>query len=347
MRRGYYGWDEGELPRDALVARSERLRAAMRAAGLDGLAFYTNIARPAAVSWLTGFTPYWSEGLLFLGLTEEPFFATALSKRVAEWMRAVTPVGGIVTTPKPAEFIGRRLAEGGARRLGVVELDMLPGGLAIELADAAPGVELVDATALFRAARLQRDDAERGLFAHASVIAREALARVDETGARDPLALVGLVEKAARDARVEDVQITLAADLARDARFTRVDRAGDIGAAFALRVSLGYKSTWTRRARSISTDPAIASRFAALEAAVDHFAARHDPAAAIGARARAAIESVPGARLLHWSLEDCRGSYPLECFASDAMGDAPATSCSVLTLAAVIDGVNWIASRAL
>ena len=346
MRRGYYGWNEAELPLATLAARRARLQAAMVDARLDGLAFYTNIARPAAVSWLTGFTPYWSEGLLFVGPEGEPEFATALSKRVAEWMRAVTPVGALLTTPKPAEYFAKRLASaGGPRRLGILELDMLPGGQAAEILAAAPNVELVDATALFRAARLQRDDAERGLFAHAAVIAREALAHIDSSASRDAFALVGAIEKSARDARVEDVQVTLAPDLARDGNFMRVDRAEAVGESFAIRASLAYKSTWARRTRSVSTNAALASRFAALEGALDTLIARHDPARPIGAQLDAAIKAVTGASLKGWMLEDCRGSYPLEIVAGDAIGDTTAGPCSILTVHALINGVNWIATR--
>ncbi len=346
MRRGYYGWDEAELPKAALDARRSRLQAAMTTAGLDGLAFYTNLARPAAVSWITGFTPYWSEGLLFVPREGAPEFATALSKRVGEWMRAVTPVGEIVCTPKPAEFFAKRLASGGgAKRLGVLELDMLPGGQAVELLEAAPNVELVDATALFQSVRSQRDDAERGLFAHAAVIAREALAGIDATAARDAYGLVGVVEKSMRDARVEDVQLTLAPDLSRDARFLRVDRADDIGDCFAIRASLAYKSTWVRRTRSIATTPALAARFAVLEAAIDTLVAKQNAAEPIGEQTIAAIATVPGAVLTSWSLEDCHGSYPLEIVAGDALGDAAAGACSVLTIHANVDGVNWVATR--
>ena len=346
MRRGYYGWDEAELPLATLAARRARLQAAMVDARLDGLAFYTNIARPAAVSWLTGFTPYWSEGLLFVGPEGEPEFATALSKRVAEWMRAVTPVGALLTTPKPAEYFARRLASmGGPRRLGVLELDMLPGGQAAEILAVAPDVELVDATDLFRAARLQRDDAELGLFAHGAVIAREALAHIDSSASRDAFALVGAIEKSARDARAEDVQVTLAPDLARDASFMRVDRAEAVGESFAIRASIAYKSTWVRRARSVSTDAALASRFAALEGALDTLIARHDPTRPIGAQLANALHAVPGASLKGWTLEDCRGSYPLEIVAGEEIGDATAGACSILTVHALINGVNWIASR--
>lgn len=62
MRRGLLSWDEAEVPAAVLDARVEQLRAAMAEAGLDAMLLYNNFPRPAAVSWLTHFIPYWSQG---------------------------------------------------------------------------------------------------------------------------------------------------------------------------------------------------------------------------------------------------------------------------------------------
>ncbi len=66
MRRGLMGWNAEELPKAALEARIARLRAAMQRGGFDAALFYTNLVQPSAVTWLTGFTPYWSDGMLLL-----------------------------------------------------------------------------------------------------------------------------------------------------------------------------------------------------------------------------------------------------------------------------------------
>ena len=101
MRRGLMGWDAQELPLGTLEARIGRLQASMQKNGLQAMLIYTNLVRPSAVSYLTGFTPYWSEGILLVGRTGPPVFATALSKRVASWIRSVSPVGEIVNAPRP------------------------------------------------------------------------------------------------------------------------------------------------------------------------------------------------------------------------------------------------------
>src|SRR5437899_11279051 len=115
MRRGLMGWDEAELPKSALAARLARLRAAMALDGLDALLLYTNIVRPSAVCWLTGFTPYWIESLLLVPRDGAPMLASALSKRVADWIRATSQIEDIVNTPKPGAAIGARLAAATAR----------------------------------------------------------------------------------------------------------------------------------------------------------------------------------------------------------------------------------------
>src|SRR6202790_51918 len=129
MRRGLMAWDENELPRSVLTQRIEGLRAVMNRDGLDGCIFYTNLVQPSAVTYLTGFTPYWSDGLLLVPKSGAPVFATALSKRVANWISSTNPVSEIVHTPKPGGAVGGRLAADGCRRIGGLGLGRLPGGL--------------------------------------------------------------------------------------------------------------------------------------------------------------------------------------------------------------------------
>ncbi len=349
MRRGFYGWDARELPLEALEARTRRLQEAVRAEKLDGLLLYTNIARPAAVSWLTGFTPYWSEGLLFVPPQGAPDFATALSNRVAEWMRSVTPTGSILCTPRPAELFGKRLAEEKANRLGVLELDMLPGGQAAALTTAAPSLELVDATALFQRARGARDDAETALFNRAAEIARASFNAISPAAIAKAHAAMGALEKAARDQRVEEIFVVIAPNLARDANFLRVDRAPNVGASFAVRASLAYKSTWARLTRSFSTDALTAAKFAAFDASFEAALTRLDPGKSLQAQLVAAFAGHKGASLTHWSLESCRGSYPLEFIAGDGEPNVGAVALEggVLCVEVADGGLRWIGQQPL
>src|SRR5437764_6860947 len=198
MRRGLMGWNPDELPKSALDARIARLQAAMQEDNLDGFVFYTNLVQPSAVTYLTGFTPYWSDGLLLVPKSGAPVFATALSKRVANWISSTNPVSEIVNTPKPGAAVGRRLAADGCRRVGVLQLDRFPGGLYDEIVGAAPAVELADASARFAAVRRSIDLVERNLIGRADALAREALDQIEVAQAEDAGAIAGIVEKQAR-----------------------------------------------------------------------------------------------------------------------------------------------------
>src|SRR5947207_11514068 len=139
MRRGLMGWNAEELPVAALETRLKRLRAAMQKGRFDAFLAYTNNVRPSAVAYLTGFTPYWSDALLLVPKSGAPVFATALSKRVAEWIRTTDPLSEIVNTPKPGTLMGERLAKDSAvKKVGILEYDNLPSGLADDMATAAP-----------------------------------------------------------------------------------------------------------------------------------------------------------------------------------------------------------------
>src|ERR1700742_5084794 len=166
MRRGLMGWNAEELPFATLEARLAKLRAAMAKADMDAFVIYTNNTRPAAITWLTGFTPYWSDALMLVGKTGAPVFATALSKRVSEWIRTTDPVSEIVNTPKPGTLMGERLAkDSSVKRVGVLEYDTLPAGLADDMATAAPSIEWIDGTPMFASLRREVDGSGRGLLA--------------------------------------------------------------------------------------------------------------------------------------------------------------------------------------
>src|SRR5262249_2574272 len=160
-----------ELPQAALAARRSSLMAAMERDGFDAYLIYTNLVRPSAVCWLTGFTPYWIDSILLVRRAGAPVLATALSKRVADWIRSTSWLDEIINTPKPGTAIGQRLAAEGCKRVGVLELDGFPAGFYEDLVAAAPVVAFVDATTAFAAARRQMDAAERGLIARADAIA--------------------------------------------------------------------------------------------------------------------------------------------------------------------------------
>jgi len=345
MRRGLMAWSEEELPKAAVAARLERLQAAMARDGLDALLIYTNLVRPSAVSWLTGFTPYWIDSILLVGRTGAPMLATALSKRVADWIRSASLLEEIVNTPKPGTTVAQRLAAVGAKRVGVLELDAFPAGFYDDLVAAAPAAEFVDATTTFAGARRGIDGAERALIERANAIARAALDQVDAGKADNAGALAGLVEKHARLASAEEAYIAVAPDLTRDRRLIRVAGAAPLGAIFAIRASVAYKGSWVRRTRTFATEPAARSGIARADAWLAQFVRSLTADVPLAAQLAASLTALPDAELKSFMAESCTGSYPLEVVGrSRAPGrDLPARGdFLVLSAELAIDGVPWL-----
>src|SRR5215813_13963864 len=100
MRRGLISRSLAELPDAALDARLARMRTPMVEAGLDALLIYTNNTRPAGVSWLTGFVPYWSEALLVVPRERDPVLVVALTYRVKGWIERTSRVANVIHTPR-------------------------------------------------------------------------------------------------------------------------------------------------------------------------------------------------------------------------------------------------------
>jgi Creatinase/Prolidase N-terminal domain len=342
MRRGLMARDENELPQSVLAARLDGLRAVMARDRLDGFVCYTNLVQPGAVTYLTGFTPYWSDGLLLVPRSGAPVFATALSKRVAGWIASTNPVSEIVSTPKPGAAIGTRIAASGARRVGVLELDRLPGGLFEEIIGAAPAVELVDSSAAFATLRRRIDAAERALIERADTLTRAALTQIDPAQVTDAGAAAGLVEKHARLQGAEEAYITVA-NLAGDRRMIRASGPLPLADRFALRASVAYKGSWVRRTRTFAKDAAGQKAVARADTWLETLTASIMPGRPIGAQLTA--QMFIGATLTDWMAESPIGSYPLEAIASARMPDRdglPDGGFTVLTVALDIDGVPWV-----
>src|SRR5262245_58660521 len=308
MRRGLMGWNKDELPVAALEARLTRLRTEMDAAGMDAFIVYTNNVRPAAVTWITGFTPYWSDALLLVQQTGAPAFATALSKRVSEWIKTTDPVSEIVNTPKPGDKIGERLkGDPQIRRVGVLEYDTLPAGLAHDLETTAPAVEWVDGTAMFAGLRREIDDAERGLLSRCNAIAEAALREAESGKAKDAGTLAGLVEQNARLAGAEEAYIAVAPDLDADTRLNRTSQPTPLAGRFAVRASISYKGCWVRRIRTFVKDSAAAQADVWLDAVARSIVPDKPLATQLADKAK----QLPGPSLKAWTAESATGSYPL------------------------------------
>jgi Creatinase/Prolidase N-terminal domain len=326
MRRGLIARSKVELPDAVFDARLERLRAAMR--GLDALLVYTNNTRPAGVSWLTGFIPYWSEAMLVLPRTGPPVLVVALTFRVKPWIERTSRVAEVIHTPRIGVETARLIAAGKAdAAIGVVDFDFLSAGIADDLREAGPQLAFSDASEIFAALRGSADPAEIMLTARASSIAASALSRIDpqETGIG---AVVAAVEGEARRLGAEEVYVAAAPDLARDRRLVRIENgsAGEpaLGTRFAVRASVAYKGSWVRRVVTIDRDAMAAG----AEEAETAFAE--------------AVARLPDDRALSqfasFMVEGCRLSQPLETLMGSRVADPrPPAAGAVVSVQACIE----------
>jgi hypothetical protein len=274
-----------------------------------------------------------------------PVFATALSKRVANWIASTNPLSEIVNTPKPGAAVGARLAGHGAQRIAVLELDRLPGGLYDEIVGAAPAVELVDGGAAFATLRRRIDSAERRLIERADALARKALMQIDPARAGDAGAAAGLVEKEARLLGAEEAYIAVAPDLAADRRMVRVSRPLPLADRFALRASIAYKGSWVRRTRTFARNAAAIEAVSRADGWFETLTASIAPGRPIGAQLATGVGTLPGATLEGWMAESPVGSYPLEAVASSRLpdrGGLPDGGFAVLTVELSVDGMPWL-----
>ena len=319
MRRGLMKWDEAELPRATLELRVARLQDAMASAGLDAVIVYTNLVRSAGVAWLTGFSPYWADGVLMVPRSGEPVFATTLSNRVASWVRSVKPIGDLVHHPRPGAALAQRLS--GAHKVGVVELDDLPSGIYDDLADGLAEAAIIDASAVFGAARVP-DAAERALLTRADEIAWTALGYVPAVRPLSVGDAIGPVEEAARRAGAEEAYLAIAPDAAANMTFLRVSGSAPCGDVFAVRASVAYKGAWVRRIRSFGAD------FSNVEAWFASLLERYQDRTTL----RDAMRDLGGARLV-------------KCFAEAPLGTRPLavvdTAPVILTVQLDLAGIPW------
>jgi len=327
MRRGLIARSLVELPDAVFDARLQRVRAAMRQAQCDALVIYTNNTRPAGVSWLAGFVPYWSEALLVVPGDGAPYLVAALSFRVKSWIERVSRVGEVLHTPRIGLKAAQQIAE---RRpdavVGIVDFDGLPAGIADDLRDGGPKLTLRDASAPFATLRAKADPADIALAMKGAAIADCALTAVPSDVSLN--AMIAAIERTARNLGAEEVYVAAAPDLDRDCRLRRIEGELVHGKNFALRATVAYKGTWVRLARSFA-GPAIAQQ-ASMELA----------------KAVAQLPSNRGfSNFQTWLVEGCRMTQPLEPLAGSRLGpSAPPPLGTLISVQGVlaIDGRNVV-----
>ncbi len=304
MRRGLIARSPVELPDAVLEARLHRVRAAMREAHCDALVIYTNNTRPAGVSWLIGFVPYWSEGLLVVprqgGGQGAPYLVVALSFRVKTWIERVSRVGEVLHSPRVGLKAAQQIvAAQNNAVVGIVDFDGLPAGIAADLREGGPGLTLRDATPLFASLRSKADPAEIALAANAGTIAHRALSLAHGETLNN---MIAATERQARLCGAEEIYLAAAPDLAHSQSFKRIEGEPPLGGLCALRATVAYKGVWVRLVRTLG-EPSLERR-----------------AAAQFAEAVAQLPSTRGfAGFNSWLVEGCRVAQPLEALAGSRL----------------------------
>jgi hypothetical protein len=305
MRRGLISRSPVELPDAVLDARLDRLRAAMRESQLDALIVYTNNTRPAGVSWLVAFVPYWSEALLVVPREGASYLVAALTFRVKTWIERVSRLGDVLHNPRVGLKAAQQIAaQQKNAAVGIVDFDGLPAGIADDLREGGPDLTLSDASALFSKLRSKADPAEIALAANAATIAHHALTHASAHAKGGALnAMIGAAEDQARLLGAEEIYLAAAPDLARDARFIRIEGEAALGGSYALRATVAYKGVWVRLVRAFC-EPAIArqaaARFAQAVAQLPSdrgFASGFDSFLVEGCRMAQPLEPLMGSRL--------------------------------------------------
>jgi len=321
MRRGLIARSQDELPDAVLEARLDRVRAAMQAAKLDALLVYTNNTRPAGVSWLTGFVPYWSEALLAVPCQGAAFLVVALTYRVKTWIERTSRVAEVVHAPRIGLETARRIAAVAPEAaVGVVELDTLSAGIADDLAEGGPQLVISDASELFAQLRVAADPAEIALAKRAASIAHRALSQIPRD--HDDLGqMLALAEAAAREQGAEEIYLAAAPDLARDHRLRRIEGDAMRGRSFAIRASVAYKGNWVRLTRTVHPDDAVTRQ------AIEAFTA--------------AVAQLPDddglAAFPSWLVEGCRLTKPLDAVMGSRVTSRATPLPSVVSVQARID----------
>jgi hypothetical protein len=248
MRRGLIAWSKEQVPPPALEARVQRVQQALGEQGLDALLAYTSIARPAAVSWLTHFIPYWNEAFVAVLPEGPPSLIASFSKRMHPWIREVSHVGEIVPAPDLGRAAAAFVEKRSLKRVGVVDLEHLPWSVAEPIGKIA---ELADASTYFAALRQPADRYENALAERAAQIAAHAFAAIPGR-TRNASEILSAVESAARREGAEEI----------------IPRISQMGDRHSVELSMAYKGVWIRLGRTYPSVPDAESWFEA--ALADH-----------------------------------------------------------------------------
>lgn len=310
MRRGWLDWVAEEMPREVIESRMREVGAACRRHGVFALVLYTGFTRPAQVSALSHFVPFWSQAVLVVTDSGRSLLAMATTGRTVQQIRKASVVDEVLVGPEAGAVAAKWLQENGAsgQSVAVVGGDDLPHMVHAGLRGGLPDTKLVDAPWYGELAA--RFTATAPVAARIREIAEAALKGLEGERWADAHAIVASIDRRCRSAGAEEVAVYLAPDLDASGRLHRIEGPVRLGARIAVQLTLAYKGCWVRVAASYRQDAGtlVELQESAAARAALAAAARQDgdlAAALEGVRREAQCGVETG-----W-LEGVRGGLPL------------------------------------
>lgn len=327
MRRGWMDWLPEEVPREVLDRRIQSVARACREQGVDALLLYSSFVRPARVSVLTHFVPFWSQAALVVTREGQTMLTMATTGRTVQWIRHCAVVDDVQVGPDIGHAAGQWLLERQlGRSLALADCGDWPQPALEGLKRALPDASLQEAKAWY-------DGLDAGfgptpaVAARALELARGGLAQVDAASpaaARDRSAheIVSAIEGHCRAGGAEEVSVLVAPDLLQSPAVRRLEGPVQLGAHFAVQLSVAYKGHWLRCASSFTREgPSVVEWPACAEWRQGLRQAPIAPGQEAGQLARQLCAGGTGAVLADWWLEARSGGLPLACVAARGQGE--------------------------
>jgi hypothetical protein len=226
MKRGWITWDKTELPPSAFESRLAKVRQHLAEKDLPALVVYTDVWRSNQGRYLANFMPYWNRALLVIPRDGAPVLLCGLSPRVYPWIRSVTTLEDI----RPNMNLAKMCDENGWKKVGVLDLPLLPSDLAVPNSVDVPWSDI----------HPEPDEAELSMYRRAAKMAREILAGEPPIGLDHEF--VGRLERKFRRAGAEDLVVLVTnGDTA-----PQPPRGLTLGAASSVSVAMEYRGHWVK-----------------------------------------------------------------------------------------------------
>jgi hypothetical protein len=251
LKRGWITWDKRELPPDVFRTRIECVRQILKTDDLSALVVYTDIWRSNWGRYLSNFMPYWNRSLVIIPMDGPPILLCALSPRVYPWIRSVTILDDIRTSPKLLDSLLNVCADYSWKRLGILDLEHLPQQIYGPLTGS--GISLVNISAEHSLKRTS-DPNELSMWRKGVSMVRHILeTQLLKAPAETDFILAGRLERAFRTAGIEDLLLLFSDGHnspapARGTEFTDV---------VSVAVAAEYRGCWVRLTRTQGDPPVV------------------------------------------------------------------------------------------